>query len=315
MLCLIVELTCLVFNRQLCGSFGLIVVFRDTPHYLSKVTVQDDCPACSFSVMGKPLVLYNIAKLVSRKVINGVLLPEGFSHAAGMISANYPSMRIDEYKDKAFIPATDDLLELPLNSVIVESEMGELVADQIVYPWDFLRIMGRVLESEIKTTTISPNATVCESSIVSGHCIIEDGVSVDDFCRIKGPIYIGKNTRVGTGSLLRSCLVGSESTIGFNCEVARSYLAGKNRVAHHNVILDSIIGEGTWMGGYVGTTNVLLNSKNVKYKVGERLMDTGMHNFGAVIGAGCTIGAGVIILPGRCVPSNSMIQAGTVVSK
>jgi bifunctional UDP-N-acetylglucosamine pyrophosphorylase/glucosamine-1-phosphate N-acetyltransferase len=293
----------------------LIIIFRDVPHYLSKVTAQDSCPACSFSVMGKPLVLYNIAKLASRKSIDSVLLPEGFSHAADVISANYPSMRIDEYKDKTFIPATDDLLELPLNSVIVESEMGELVVDQIVYPWDLLRIMSRVFESEIKTTSISPNATVCESSIVSGHCIIEDGVFIDDFCKIKGPIYIGRNSRVGTGSLLRNCVIGSESTIGFNCEVARSYLAGKNRVAHHNVILDSVIGEGTWMGGYVGTTNVLLNNKNVKYKVGDHLIDTGLQNFGAVIGAGCTIGAGVIILPGRYIPSNSMIQAGTVVLK
>jgi bifunctional UDP-N-acetylglucosamine pyrophosphorylase/glucosamine-1-phosphate N-acetyltransferase len=301
--------------RQLRVSFDLIVIFRDLPHHLSRVTAQDGCPACSFSVMGKPLLLYNIAKLASRKSIDGILLPEGFAHAASVISESYPSMRVEEYKDRAFIPATRDLLELPLNSIIVESGMGELVADQIVYPWDLLRIMSRVLESEVKAASISPNATVCESSIVSGPCIIEDGAFVDDFCKIKGPVYIGRNSRVGTGSLLRNCVIGSESSIGFNCEVARSYLAGKNRIAHHNVILDSIIGEGTWMGGYVGTTNVLLNSKNVKYKVGERLVDTGLQNFGAVIGAGCMIGAGVIILPGRYIPSNSTIQAGTVVSK
>lgn len=290
----------------------MIVVFRDTPHHLNEVTSKDDW---SFSVMGKPLVLYNIAKLVSRKNVDGVMLPEGFARTANVISENYPSIRVDEYKDRAFIPATGDLLELPLNSIIVESGVGDLVADQIMYPWDLLRIMCRVLESEVRSMSISPNATVCESSIVSGPCIIEDGAFVDDFCKIKGPIYIGKNSRVGTGSLLRNCMVGSESNVGFNCEVARSYLAGKNKVAHHNVILDSIVGEGTWMGGYVGTTNVLLNSKNVKYKVGDQLVDTGLQNFGAVIGADCTIGAGVIILPGRYVPSNSTIQAGTVISK
>jgi NDP-sugar pyrophosphorylase family protein len=290
----------------------LIVVFREIPHHLSKMTAKD---SCSFDFMGKPLVLYNIAKLASRKSIEGVLLPEGFTQAANVISANYPLMRVDEYKDRAFIPATDDLLELPLNSIIVESEMGDLVADQMVYPWDLLRIMSRVLESEIKTASISPDSTVCESSIISGPCIIEDGVFIDDFCKIKGPIYIGRNSMVGTGSLLRHCVVGSESSVGFNCEVARSYLAGRNRIAHHNVILDSIVGEGTWMGGYVGTTNVLLNNKNVKYKVGDQFVDTGLQNFGAVIGADCCIGAGVIILPGRYIPTNSTIQAGTVVSK
>ena len=264
--------------------------------------------------MGKPLVLYNITKLASRKSIEGVLLPEGSTDEANAISASYPSMQVDEYKDSAFIPGTDDVLELSLNSIFVESETGELMIHRLVYPWDLLRIMVRILESEIKTTSISSNATICESSILNGPCLIEEGVYIDDFCKIKGPIYIGKNSRVGTGSLMRSCIVESESRIGFNCEVARSYLAGKNRIAHHNVILDSIVGEGTWMGGYVGTTNVLLNNKNVKYKVGETLVDTGLQNFGAMIGADCAIGAGVIILPGRCVPSRSMIQAGTVVS-
>ena len=102
--------------------------------------------------------------------------------------------------------------------------------------------------------------------------------------------------------------------MALNCEVARSYLAGKNNLGHRNVILDSIIGESIWMGGYVGTTNVLLNGKNVKYKGGDKLVDTGQQNFGAVIGDGCKIGAGVIILPGRYIPPNSTIQAGTLVS-
>jgi len=284
------------------------------PYDLSEVTGLGDSLASLFSVMGKPLLLYNIAKLASRKSIDCVLLPEGFTHMASVISASYPSLRIDEYKDRALIP-TDDLFELQFNSIIVESEMGGVVVDQIVYPWDLLRIMNKVLVSEVKTTSISPNATICESSIVSGPCIIEDGAFIDDFCKIKGPIYIGRNSRVGTGSLLRNCMVGSGSSIGFNCEVARSYLAGKNNLGHYNVILDSIIGESTWMGGYVGTTNVLLNGKNVKYKAGDKLVDTGQQNFGAVIGDGCKIGAGVIILPGRYIPPNSTIQAGTLVSQ
>src|SRR5437867_13279478 len=123
--------------------------------------------------MGKPLLLYNIAKLLSRKSIDRVLLPEGFTYAANAISASYPSLLIDEYKDRAFIPATEDLFELQLNSIIVESEMGSLVADQIEYPWDLLRIMNKVLESEVRTTSVSPNATVCESSIVSGHASLK----------------------------------------------------------------------------------------------------------------------------------------------
>ena len=89
------------------------------------------------------------------------------------ISTSYPSLQIDEYKDRALIPATDDLLELQFNSIIVKSEMGGVVTDQKAYPWDLSRIMNKVLESEVGTTSVSPNATVCESSIVSGHASLK----------------------------------------------------------------------------------------------------------------------------------------------
>jgi hypothetical protein len=52
-------------------------------------------------------------------------------------------------------------------------------------------------------------------------------------------------------------------------------------IAHQNVILDSIIGEDVWFGGYSGTVNVTDDRKNVRYQIGERLMDTGTDHFGA----------------------------------
>lgn len=214
----------------------------------------------------------------------------------------------------ASIVATgNDVIEIPLCSLMLK------FADQCkekMHPWDLLQLMRQALESSIeKESIISPDATVLASSILSGPCMIEEGAYVDDFCKIKGPAYIGKKCKIGTGSLIRNCIIGPESTVGFNCEIGRSYLAGKNKIAHHNVILDSIIGKGTWMGGYVGTTNILLSNQNVKYREGINLVDTGRRNFGAVIGANCAIGAGVIILPGRYIPPNSQIQAGTLVSQ
>lgn len=41
---------------------------------------------------------------------------------------------------------------------------------------------------------------------------------------------------------------------------------------------------------------------NIKYAVGDALVDTGTDHFGAVVGYSCAVGASVIILPGRQVP-------------
>jgi bifunctional UDP-N-acetylglucosamine pyrophosphorylase/glucosamine-1-phosphate N-acetyltransferase len=60
---------------------------------------------------------------------------------------------------------------------------------------------------------------------------------------------------------------------------------------------------------------VLLNEEIIRFKIGDTLVSTGLNNFGSVIGHNCAIGAGTIILPGRFVPPNSIIQAGTVISK
>ena len=139
--------------------------------------------------------------------------------------------------------------------------------------------------------------------------------AIDDFCKIKGPTYIGKGSFIGMSSLIRNCMLGEKTRIGFNCEIARSYFAGHDKMAHQNVILDSVIGKGVWLGGYSGTANVLLNRQNIRYELNGQLVDTGTNHFGAVIGNNCSVGASVIILPGRQVPSNSIIQAGTIFGK
>jgi bifunctional UDP-N-acetylglucosamine pyrophosphorylase/glucosamine-1-phosphate N-acetyltransferase len=111
-------------------------------------------------------------------------------------------------------------------------------------------------------------------------------------------------------------MLGEDTTIGFNCEIAKSYFAGNNdKLAHHNVILDSMIGKNVWFGGYSGTANALLNKQSIRYEIDGTLVDTGTDHFGAVVGNNCAIGASVIILPGRQVSSNSIIQAGTIFGK
>lgn len=217
---------------------------------------------------------------------------------------------------------TEKSFEVPLNAVLhcpnsLYSNTTNILVDTIVYPWDFLNIVHKTLNEEITGTRVSKNASIAKTSIIQGPCVIEDDVVIDDFCKIKGPTYIGKGSFIGMSSLIRQCMFSCKTRIGFNCEVGKSYFAGDDRIAHQNVILDSIIGNNVWFGGYSGTANVLLNRKNVKYDIGDgaQLVDTGMDHFGAVVGNNCAVGASVIILPGRMIPSSTVIQAGTVVGK
>ncbi len=277
--------------------------------------------------------------------VDTVCLPDEFSDASRLIQDYFPTINLKEFCDNSGYESSvtvevpfdiyrqlarinmsrNGSFEIPINSLIHHSSLlkgnssnstdGNLAVDVITYPWDFLRAVQDVLHNEITHTVISPMATIAKSSIITGPCIIEDDVIIDDFCKIIGPLYIGSGSFIGMSSLVRKSMFGINTRIGFNCEVAKTYFEGHDRIAHQNVILDSIIGRNVWFGGYSGTANVLLDRKNVRYQIGHDLVDTGTDHFGAVVGNNSTIGASVIILPGRHIQPNTIIQAGTIVGK
>jgi NDP-sugar pyrophosphorylase family protein len=292
------------------------LVFVRGNRYLGNLLSDDPstAPYSSINLLGKPLVIYNIEKLEQAcGKIHRLCLPTGMSSLADKILQSFPDIQIDEYEDTPkFVDS--EALKIPLDSVVVKSPEGHCAISQIIYPWDLLKAMEYVMETEIKTQDISKDASIESGSVVDGPCIIESGVSVDSFCKIKGPVYIGAGCKIGTGSLVRNSMLDRNCTIGFSCEVARSYVAAYDIFPHYDAVLDSVIGEHTWMGAYVAFTNVMLNNKQVRYKIDGDLVDTGLFHFGAVIGHHSTIGASVVILPGRYMPPGSFVPPHIVYS-
>jgi acetyltransferase-like isoleucine patch superfamily enzyme len=327
----------------------LKLTFRNAPHHLYPLIESKECPASSLKLFGYPLIVRNIMMAQKFMSVDTICLPDEFSDASRLIQNYFPTLNLKEFCDdnsgfEKYAPTINappalnyhlatplqgqhSNFEIPINSIIHncclsnnrnhtnDSQHNDLVVDVLTYPWDFLKAVQDVLHNEITHTVISPMATVAKSSIINGPCIIEDDVIIDDFCKIIGPLYVGSGSFIGMSSLLRKSMLGINTRIGFNCEVAKTYFEGHDRIAHQNVILDSIIGRNVWFGGYSGTANVLLDRKNVRYQIDDNLIDTGTDHFGAVIGNNCTIGASVIILPGRQIQPNTIIQAGTVVGK
>ena len=293
------------------------IMLERNPNRLQGIFSDDESsPLLSMDVLGKPLVIHNIEKIISTcDKVDSVFLPTGMSAVADTIADAFPKISISEYSEiKSESNDSEDELKIPTNSVITKSNHGDCEINQMLYPWDIPKIMERVLETEVRASKISADSTIAETTIIDGPCIIEPGAQIDSFCKIKGPLFIGPDVKIGTGSLIRASMIGKESIIGFSCEIGKSYLAGRVTVPHLDVILDSVIGQNTWMGAFVGTTNMMLNYKNVMYKLDGELIDTGLQHFGAIIGHDCTIGAGTIILPGRYVPPGTFIPPNAVFS-
>ena len=254
------------------------LTFRNAPHHLYPLIESKECPASSLKLFGYPLIVRNIMTAQKFMSVDTICLPDEFSDASRLIQDYFPTINLNEFCDdnrvfekyastiSAPAPLNYQLatpvqgqhsnFEIPINSLIHNSSNScmshcanhsndsnnELVVDVLTYPWDFLRAVQDVLHNEITHTVISPMATVAKSSIINGPCIIEDDVIIDDFCKIVGPLYIGSGSFIGMSSLIRKSMLGINTRIGFNCEVAKTYFEGHDRIAHQNVILDSIIG-------------------------------------------------------------------------
>jgi UDP-N-acetylglucosamine diphosphorylase / glucose-1-phosphate thymidylyltransferase / UDP-N-acetylgalactosamine diphosphorylase / glucosamine-1-phosphate N-acetyltransferase / galactosamine-1-phosphate N-acetyltransferase len=315
---------------------------------------KDHTTTALLKLAGQTLVLRNITILNTLYDIDTIRIPDKFPKVTNLIEANYPSIGIEIFNndDYAFSMNSNtscnsstgvrgdslnssnsdnientiaigkgteenNSIQLPLNSVLWCSEEKDtsLYASLIVYPWNFLNISQKLLYEELRQARVSPRASIAKSSIIEGPCVIEDDVIVDDYCKIIGPSYIGKGSFIGMNSLVRKCTIGEKTKIGFNCELATSCFIGNDKISHKNVILDSIIGENVWFGGYAATTNVLHDRKNIKYKIDDVLVDTGTDHFGSVVGNNCAVGASVIILPGTQILPTSIVQAGTAIGK
>ena len=263
--------------------------------------------------MGVPLLQYSLNRLAEANgPIEAITLPQSLHSVEAWLRDFLPGadVRVGVESDKW----DGRGIRLPTDGVVVPDGEDGVRVESIVEPWELLNSSCGALKRDVITSTISASAEIAKTAVISGPCVISDNVLIDDFCKVKGPVYIGPRTKVWTGSLVRESMVGPDCEVGFSCEIGRTYMLGRDRVAHHDVILDSVLGQNVWMGAFIGTTNMLLNNSNVKYKQESGLVDTGLRHFGAVFGHDSAVGAGTMILPGRFIPPKAIVQAGTVYS-
>lgn len=251
-----------------------LTFFNNTDYKASRSLIGDDT---GFNIptklMGQHLVLRNIATLDNVYNIKSIEIPSEIYFLNNIIRQYFPNINITVIKTKpvfqkpinhnlqsqnaslrnSFLTSlkqeSNSSITIPINSILRINEEGEVVIDEIDYPWDFLKSMQKILNENVTSSEISSGAKISRTSVIEGPCIIEEGAVLDDFCKLKGPVYIGKNSFIGMGSLVRNSILEHNTKIGFNCEIGKSYFAGNGKVSHHNVILDSIVGQNVWFGG------------------------------------------------------------------
>ena len=191
--------------------------------------------------------------------------------------------------------------------------------------WDIFSKNGEALEADFELITEGRKSKPIPSSnnvISSENIFIEEGAKVE-FCTLNastGPIYIGKDTEIMEGSIIRGSLALCEhatiklgakiygpTTIGPHCkvggEVNNSVLFAYSNKGHDGFLGNSVLGEWCNLGADTNNSNLKNNYAPVRlwsYET-ENFAKTGLQFCGLMMGDHSKCGI------------NTMFNTGTVV--
>ena len=199
-----------------------------------------------------------------------------------------------------------------------------ILVNSIENIWDIFSDNGREIEADFKLlTTARKSQEISDTNTVIGkHIFIEKGAKIS--CSIlnaeNGPIYIGKNTEIMDGAIIRGPFAMCENsvlkmgakiygptTLGPHCkvggEVNNSVFFGYSSKAHDGFLGNSVIGDWCNLGADTNNSNLKNNYAEVKlwnYEM-ERFKKTGLQFCGLIMGDHSKCGI------------NTMFNTGTVI--
>lgn len=138
--------------------------------------------------------------------------------------------------------------------------------------------------------------------------IIGEGTKIEPGALIKGPAIIGKNCEIRQGAYLRGrVIVGNDVVVGNSSELKNCLLFNGAQVPHFSYVGDSILGYQVHLGAGVILSNIKIPPSTIKVYTLEKVYDTGLLKFGALIGDNSEIGCNSVINPGSIIGKNCII--------
>ncbi len=292
------------WERRLRGAASYI-----TQEYLQEkypIRIEDENLIINGGVLPTP----EICKRIDALGLNEALLANGELIAARLNEAQFESLIEEE--------EVDELQGQELSASIPLIRINHL--------WELTRLNEKaLLEDFALLTTGKHSQPVSDTNRLIGppeNLFLEAGVKME-YCTLNltaGPIYIGANTEVMEGAMLRGPIaIGSDSIVkmgakiygpsafGPGCrlggEVARCIFLANSNKAHDGYLGDSVLGEWCNLGADTNNSNLKNNYSEVKlwdYET-ERFEKTGQQFVGLIMGdhSKCAI--------------NTMFNTGTVV--
>ena len=178
----------------------------------------------------------------------------------------------------------------------------------ISYPWDLLPANESLLDG-LKSENLGE---VEENVVIKGPVAIGKNTVVRSGSYIVGPVIIGQECEIGPNCYIRPhTAIGDGCHIGAAVEVKNSIIMKGTKFPHHNYVGDSIIGEGCNFGAGTKIANLRLDKKEICVAG----INTKRRKLGAIIGDRVETGINASINVGSMIGNNTFIGPGAVASE
>ncbi|MEZ6094270.1 MAG: putative sugar nucleotidyl transferase [Pirellulaceae bacterium] len=140
----------------------------------------------------------------------------------------------------------------------------------------------------------------------SGPILIEEDTVIGPFCYLRGPVYLGPNSRINEHAAIKDAVcVGHTVKVGG--EVEGSIIESYSNKQHHGFLGHSYL--GNWINLGAGTCNSDLKNTygEVKMEYGGRKVSTGMQFVGCFIGDYSKTAINTSIFTGKVIGVCSML--------
>lgn len=123
---------------------------------------------------------------------------------------------------------------------------------------------------------------------------------------IQGPCIIGDDCEVRSGAYIRgNFIAGNGCVIGHTTEVKNVIFFNEAKAGHFAYIGDSIVGNRVNIGAGVKCANLRFDEKNIRIRVLNGKMDTGLRKLGAILGDDVHLGCNAVLNPGTIMGKKS----------
>ena len=169
------------------------------------------------------------------------------------------------------------------------------------FPWEIL--------TEIKSIILTIGEKLGdEYERISENVWVHKTAKIAPTAYIGSPCIIGEDTEVRHCAFIRgSALIGKNCVIGNSTEVKNSILFDNVQVPHYNYVGDSVLGYKSHLGAGAVTSNVKSDRTVVKVKNGEKIIDTKLKKFGAMVGDNVEVGCNSVLNPGTVIGRNCRV--------